>query len=127
MGFDMVLAVGSQSRYVQLKQAHDEKTPLHCSIRLSFAALPGSCVVLMSHSAASLQLRKFHFLGGAPADPMPSIEAGRVSRSPGRRGADGERKLRVNYRDVPIRAFEGPLSSPELFDLLFPGADTHDA
>ena len=127
LGFDLVLTVGSQSRYVQLKQAHDEKIPARCSIRLSFASLPGSCVVLMSHSLMSLQLRKFYFLGGGPSEPMPSIEDARISRAPGRRSASGEKKLRNNYRDVPVREFAGPLSITQLFDIMFPGHQPHGA
>src|SRR5258706_3451736 len=74
LGFDLVLTVGSQSRYVQLKQAHDEKAPTHCSVRVSFANMPGACVVLMSHSMASLQLREFRFFGALPTEPMPLID-----------------------------------------------------
>ena len=65
-GFDLVLTIGSQARYVQLKQAHDEKIPTHCSVRLSFSNLPGSCVVLMSHSLATLRLTQFRFYGSIP-------------------------------------------------------------
>ena len=125
LGFDMVLTVGSQSRYVQLKQAHDEKNLPHCSIRLSFAAIPGACVVLMSHSVASLQLRHFHFFGGTPVEPLSSIAGHRASVAPGRRSATGEKKVRPNYRDVPLKLFEGPLSVTQLFDVMFP--EIHDA
>lgn len=124
-GFDLVLSVGSQARYLQLKQAHDEKIPTHCSVRLSFSNLPGSCVVLMSHSLAMLRLTQFRFYGGGPGEPMSSIEALRPSKAAGRRSASGERKVRLNYRDVPVRDFQGPLSAVELVDVLFPGA--HDA
>lgn len=119
-GFDIVLGLGNQLRYVQLKQAHEGKTPAHCSIRLSFSTLPGSCVVLMSHSLADLRLTKFRFFGGLPKEPMPNIEALPQSKSPGRRTAAGERKVRLNYRDVPVKKFLGPLSSTELLNVLFP-------
>src|SRR3989344_8143667 len=39
-GFDVVLSLGDQVRYVQLKQTHEDKVPPNCSVRLSFAALP---------------------------------------------------------------------------------------
>ena len=123
LGFDLVLTVGAEVRYVQLKQAHNEKDPTSPSIRLSFAAMPNACVVLMAHSVASLQLRHFHFFGGTLGEPLPSIEGQRVSVSPGRRSATGEKKVRPNYRDVPFRLFDGPLKAVELFDVLFPGAN----
>src|SRR5205085_3823329 len=62
-GFDVVLGLGSQVRYIQLKQTHDQKLPTHCSVRLSFSGLPGSCVVLMSHSIPELRLTQFRFFG----------------------------------------------------------------
>jgi hypothetical protein len=51
-GFDVILGVGAELRYIQLKQAHDEKVPAYVSVRLQFSELPGSCVVLMSHRLA---------------------------------------------------------------------------
>lgn len=119
-GFDLVLGLGSQLRYVQLKQAHEEKNPAYCSIRLSFSSMPGSCVVLMSYSIAELRLTKYRFFGGSPHEPMSAI--GGMRTSPGRRDATGERKVRSNYRDVPYKQFQGPLSSVQLLDLLFPKA-----
>lgn len=121
-GFDIVLGLGTQVRYVQLKQAHEDKIPAHCSVRLSFSSLPGSCVVLMSHTLADLRLTKFRFFGGAPNEPMSNIDAMRQPRSPGRRNAAGERKVRTNYREVPVKQFLGPLSTTELLDVLFPVA-----
>ena len=123
-GFDIVLSLGTQIRYVQLKQAHDEKIPTHCSVRLSFADVPGSCVVLMSYTIMELHLTKFRFFGGAPGQPMERIDALRATKAPGRRNAAGERKTRTNYRDIPVRNFKGPYSAPELLDALFPQPHT---
>lgn len=119
-GFDVVLGVESQLRYVQLKQAHSEKTPSHCSVRLSFSNIAGSCVVLMSYSLNELRLMQFRFFGGQPDKPMANIAELRHSKSPGRRNEAGQRKVRVNYRDIPVSKFQGPLSAERLFDILFP-------
>lgn len=119
-GFDIVFSLRNQVRYVQLKQAHEEKIPDRCSIRLSFSRLPGSCVVLMFHTLSDLRLTKFKFFGGKPNVPMPSIEAMQQSKSPGRRNAAGERKVRGNYRDILVKQFQGPYSCSELLDVLFP-------
>jgi hypothetical protein len=123
-GFDIVLSLGSQVRYVQLKQTHDQKVPSHCSVRLSFSDLPGSCVVLMSHTIPQLRLTQFRFFGGPPGEPMKSITELRLSKLPGRRGASGERKTRANYRDVSVRSFTGPYSAAQLLDVLFPSGRT---
>jgi hypothetical protein len=119
-GFDLVLSLGSDVRYIQIKQAHSNKVATHCSVRLSFAALAGSCVVLMSHSARDLTLTSFRFFGGGPSEPMASIDAMRPTKAPGRRNAAGERKVRMHDRDVPVRQFQGPLSIEQLVNVLFP-------
>jgi hypothetical protein len=119
-GFDVVLSIGAQVRYVQLKQAHAGKVPPRCSVRLSFSELPGSCVVLMSHATEDLRLSQFRFFGGLPSEPMSSLSSLRSSKAPGRRNAAGERKVRSNYKDVPTRQFQGPLSLEQLVDVLFP-------
>jgi hypothetical protein len=121
-GFDVVLSLGAQVRYVQLKQAHAGKVPPSCSVRLSFSELPGSCVVLMSHAAEDLRLGQFRFFGGPPSEPMVNLTAMRSSKAPGRRNAAGERKVRANYKDVPTRQFQGPLSAEQLVNVLFPSS-----
>jgi hypothetical protein len=119
-GFDLVLSYQSHVRYIQLKQTHDEKIPIKCSVRLSFADVPGSCVVLMSHSIQRLELTAFRFFGGTPGSPMPTIGNLKASKMPGRRSKSGERKVRAHYRDLPIRSFVGPMTAIELLDTLFP-------
>ncbi|GHC08885.1 hypothetical protein [Thermomonas carbonis] len=120
-GFDIILACENQLRYVQLKQAHAEKTPSHVSVRAPFALLPGACVVLMSHGLNDLSLSSFRFYGGTtPIEPMPDIASFVVSKSPGRRAPDGTRKIRENYRNVRVSQFQGPLNWQQLFDMLFP-------
>ena len=124
-GFDVVLGLGGRVRYVQLKQTHEDKVPPNCSVRLSFASLPGACVVLMSHTLKELRLSQFRFFGGSPSQPLPSIEGFRKPMKPGRRNAAGERKIRENYRKVPTSQFRGPFTLVELADALFPAG--HEA
>jgi predicted RNA binding protein YcfA (HicA-like mRNA interferase family) len=123
-GFDLVLCLGSHMRYVQLKQAHANKVPTHCSVRLSFSNLAGSCVVLMAYSLEGLHLDYFRFFGGSPSEPMAAIDTMRPTKVPDRRDSTGERKTRTNYRDVPVNHFQGPLSAEQLVDVLFPNCTT---
>jgi hypothetical protein len=51
---------------------------------------------------------------------MATIEAMRPTKAPGRRNAVGERKVGTNYRDFPVRQFQGPLSMEQLVNILFP-------
>jgi hypothetical protein len=109
-GYDVVLARGNIVRHVQLKQAHDEKIPKQFSVRVSFATLPGSCVVVISHALADLRPTSYGFYGGGPKDEMPYIDVRRITKSPGRRNANGERVLRLRYRDVPFSRFKPGLT-----------------
>jgi predicted Rossmann-fold nucleotide-binding protein len=126
-GFDIVLQLGSHVRYVQLKQTRNDKVPRSSSVRLSFAVMPGSCVVLMSHSIDKLHLTHYRFWGAGPSEPMQSIAALKATKSPIRRDTEGKRKLRTNYRDVPVGQFKGPLNTGELLDLLFPSNAASEA
>jgi hypothetical protein len=123
-GFDIVLGIGSQMRYIQLKKVYGDKVPAHCSVRQSFSSLPGSCVVLMTHALDTLRLTKFRFLGKSPTEPIGNIDTHRPTKAPGRRSAGGEQKVREHYRDIPVRNnFRGPLSAEELVEVLFPPTD----
>lgn len=119
-GYDVVLARGNVIRHIQLKQAHEEKVPQKFSVRVSFAILPGSCLVVISHALADLRPKSYAFYGGGPTDEMPYIEVQRTTKSSGRRTADGQRVLRRNYRDAPFSRFKRGLSAKELLDELFP-------
>lgn len=119
-GYDAVLEYSGISRRVQLKQAHNEKRPQKYSVRVPFATLPGSCVVVMIHSISNLRVTSYSFYGNKPDEPMPYIEAHRATKHPGRRDADGDRKLRLNYRDALYSRFEKNINPKELFNLLFP-------
>jgi hypothetical protein len=118
-GFDLVLGRGDLLRYIQVKQVHKLGRASKFSIRLEFARLPGSCVVVVVHTEDTLHVDHFLFYGGAAHVPMPSIASNRATVSPIRRGSDGKRKTRENYRDIPRGRFRGPLNTAQLLDALF--------
>jgi hypothetical protein len=119
-GFDLVLGCKGIMRYIQIKQTHLLGTAVKYSLRLDFARITGACAVVLIYEGTTLEIDHCLFLGGMPAEPIADIEGNRISQSPGRRTADGARKSRENYRDVPRRDFHGPLSISELVDRLFP-------
>jgi len=119
-GFDLVLKVGSAIRYVQLKQAHNGKKPQHCSIRLAFSELPGSCVILIAYSIKSLSISGYRFFGRDADEPMDSIDTHKPSKSTVKKNIGGKKQIRQNYRDVPVTRFSKSLSASELVDRLFP-------
>jgi hypothetical protein len=124
-GYDLVIERNGAIRRIQMKHAHEEKTPKSFSARVEFATSPGSCIVVVSHSLADLKPTSYSFYGSGPEKEMPHIEAHRTTKSPGRRGPDGKRKLRLKYRDVPYSRFKKGLSMRQLLQELFPGSGTH--
>jgi len=134
-GFDLVLKVRSAIRYVQLKQSHDGKMPPHCSVRLSFSELAGSCIILMSYSMQNISISSYSFLGEPPELPMKPVADHNESKSPVKKNKDGKKKIRKHYRDVPIGLFKKRLPISDLVECLFPaialfptsGIDTLDS
>ena len=118
-GFDLVLGCKGVMRYIQIKQTHLQGKAVKYSLRLDFARMVGACAIVLVYQAGTLEIDHCLYFGGVSSETLPFIEDHKVSQSPGRRGADGVRKLRENYRDVPRRAFQGPLSIAELTDKLF--------
>jgi hypothetical protein len=118
-GFDLVLGCKGVMRYIQIKQTHLQGRAVKYSLRLDFARMVGACAIVLVYQANTLEIDHCLYFGGDCGERLPSIEDHRVSQSPGRRGADGVRKVRENYRDVPRRAFLGPLSIGNLVDKLF--------
>lgn len=127
-GFDLVLGCNDTMRFIQIKQTYLQGNAVKYSIRLDFARLKGACAVVLVYNAADLEIDHCLFFGGAPGEPMPDIEGNPTSLSPGRRTADGKRKSRENYRDVPRREFQRLLHTSELVDRLFltPSLPAHD-
>ena len=124
-GYDVIVERNATIRRIQLKQAHDGKTPKLFSVRVEFATYPGACIVVIAHSLLDLEPTSYSFYGSSPNDPMPCIEAHRTTKAPGRRTADGERVLRLKYRDVPFSRFKRNLSMRQLIGELFPSSGLH--
>jgi hypothetical protein len=118
-GFDLVLACRQKLRYLQIKQVHQKGLASKFSIRQDFSLMAGSCVVVIVHTEDSLSIDHFLFYGGTVDEPMPPIDGNKPSIVPGRRDADGKRKVREHYRDLKRTQFKKMTSPAELLDALF--------
>lgn len=118
-GFDLVLSCNQNLRYLQIKQVHLNGRASKFSVRHDFSLIMGSCVVVIVHAADDLSIDHYLFFGGSVNEPMPSINGNKASISPGRRGADGTRKVRQHYRDIRRSKFKKLMSVSELVDALF--------
>jgi hypothetical protein len=118
-GFDLVLACRQKLRYLQIKQVHLEGRASKFSIRQDFSLMIGSCVVVIVHTEDSLSIDHFLFYGGEMDEAMPPIDGNKLSIVPGRRDAEGNRKVRVHYRDIKRSQFKKMFTASDLLDALF--------
>jgi len=119
-GFDLVLGCRGGVRYIQVKQTHLQGNATKYSLRLDFSKMIGGCAIVLVYRAETLEIDHCLFFGGGSGETMPTIDHLPVTLHPGRRTAEGVRKTRENYRDVPRKFFQGPLTIAGLLDLLFP-------
>lgn len=120
-GFDLVLGCKGGVRNIQVKQTHLQGNAVKYSLRLDFSKMIGGCAIVLVYRAETLEIDHCLFFGGGSGETMPAIEHLPVTLHPGRRNAEGFRKSRENYRDVPRKFFPGPLTIAQLLDRLFPG------
>lgn len=119
-GFDLVLTMSGQGRYIQIKQVNSEGRNKNFSVRADFALMPGSCVVVIVHRDSDLSIEGYRFFGAALNKPMSSVDGFNSSILPGRRGKDGNRRVREHYRDIPGACFTKLNSVSDLLEALFP-------
>jgi hypothetical protein len=118
-GFDLVLACRQKLRYLQIKQVHLGGRASKFSIRQDFSLMNGSCVVVIVYTEDSLSIDHFLFYGGEIDEAMPPIDGNKPSIVPGRRDANGNRKIRGHYRDIKRSQFKKMSTVSELLDALF--------
>ena len=79
----------------------------------------GSCAVVIVHTEDLLSIDHFLFYGGEIDEAMPPIDGNKPSIVPGRRDANGNRKIRGHYRDIKRSQFKKMSTASELLDALF--------
>lgn len=121
-GFDLVLGIRNELRYIQVKQCHEQGKKRGFSIQTEFSRLPGSCAVLIVHAEDTLAIKHFEFYGEVPGLPMPNIEHFPPTQSSTRKDSEGNKRIREHYRDVPRTKFKERklIGAGALLDALFP-------
>ena len=122
-GYDLVIARGQVVRHIQLKTSTSAK-PREVSISLALTRKPSGCV-LWIHISDDLCLRPFFWFGGAPGQPLPSLDGCKIPKR-ATHNKDGERPSRKNHRlisgdqfrrletlDEVLEALLGPLSKSQ--------------
>jgi len=117
-GYDLILQANGVIRHVQLKSSHAMSKLGTTNVALSLGEKPSGCVVVIRFNADTLGIGPFHFFGGEPGAPLPSIAGLKPAKNP-RPNMQGIKKERLAHRSVPLTRFERIASLELLATRLF--------
>ena len=117
-GYDVVIAVDNDTRYIQLKSLSTGATTREWQISKLLAQKSGGCVIVQCVDRYTLDVEQYLFFGGSSGDPLPDIseakQAKRVTFD-----SKGTRPTRKNHRRVSKSRFETVPDMQALVDKLF--------
>lgn len=120
-GIDIVLALGSVTRHIQLKSLAKKldgriTTVTGYNVAESISSIPGGCVLWLVYDRATMQPLCYHLMGGRGNEMMKPLADAKIAT----RRKKGIKVERSNYRRVYIRHAEHRnLNIEELIDILF--------
>lgn len=117
-GHDMVLEANGIMRHVQLKASSLLAKTSEQKVHLGLANKPSGCVVWVRFDASTMALGPFLFFGGAPGEPLPSLDGLKVAKHT-KGNADGVKKERPNIRLISASQFRKVSSVAALYEELF--------
>lgn len=120
-GYDVVFECNGILRHVQLKTSKPDARTKGQKVNVALATKPGGCIVWpIRHKDRQLcRLRlSYHFFGGEPGQPLPSLEGFKVARHT-KANSDGVKTEHSAVRVVPKTRFVPVPSTRELVGRLF--------
>ena len=117
-GYDVVITVDDQTRYIQLKSLSAGSTTREWAVSELLTRKPGGCVIVVCVDRYTLAIGQYLFFGGGPGESLPDISGAKQARRV-TFDATGTRPARRNHRYVPKRRFEPVPDMPGLVDRLF--------
>ncbi|WP_182180646.1 hypothetical protein [Methylobacterium radiotolerans] len=115
-GYDLVMGRGRIVRHIQFKTGTSAK-PGDVSVSTALAGKPSGCV-LWIRVTPRLDMGPFFWFGGAPGEPLPSLDAYENPRRATHNKA-GERPVRRNHRLIPGRDFQRVDGLDQVLEALF--------
>lgn len=116
-GHDIILEANGVTRHVQLKSSGTDAATRSQTIHIQLAQKPSGCVIWTKFSK-ELQLDHFLFFGGAPGEPLDSLDGLKTAKHT-KGNAQGVKKERLNLRVVPRSAFARIDDVAALYEHLF--------
>lgn len=117
-GYDVVVTVDHQTRYIQLKSLSTGARTTGWPISEPLARKPGGCVVVICVDRFTLNIDQYLFFGSDPDKRLPDISASKQAKRVTFNSA-GARPARKNHRTVAKGRFEPVPDMQSLADRLF--------
>lgn len=123
-GYDLIAEANGVVRHIQLKSTYHGGKAAKQKIHMRLSEKPSGCVVWIYFNEDTLELGPFHYFGGNPGEPLPSLEGLKTARhTKGDQG--GHKAERPNLKVLNKGQFKSYESVREIFQALF-GAPAHD-
>lgn len=120
-GYDLIAEANGVVRHIQLKSTYHGGKAATQKIHMRLAEKPSGCVVWVYFNEDTLELGPFHFFGGKPSEPLPSLEALKPARHTKGDHA-GHKAERPNLKVLKKGQFKSYVSVREIFQALFGAA-----
>lgn len=120
-GYDLVLECDGVIRHVQLKTSTVGGRTAQQNVNIALAEKPSGCVLWIvrdeDHQTNRMRLT-YRFFGGAPGEPLPSLDGFRVGRHT-KGNAEGLKAERPSIRVISKGQFVAVRTTQELLGVLF--------
>ncbi len=117
-GYDLVIECNGVTRHIQLKSSFHGAITSQQNVHINLTEKPSGCVVWMIFDPQDLRMLEFLFFGGAPGQPLPSLEVFKQARHT-KGNAQGFKAVRERIRVIPKRNFRSMKSMEQLIAHLF--------
>lgn len=117
-GYDIIAEANGIIRHIQLKATFIGSATASHKIHISLAKKPSGCVVLVYFNNQTLDLGPFHYFGGIPGQPLPSLENLKIAKHT-KGDANGLKLERPNVRVLNKGNFIKLKTIDELYSQLF--------
>ena len=117
-GYDLILEAKNIIRHVQLKASYEKSSTDKQDVHIRLAEKPSGCVIWIVFDSCFC-FKEFHWFGGAPGEPLPSLDGfpkGRTKKG----DSTGHKKERPDIRVLKKTDFlETLYSISDLTERLF--------
>jgi hypothetical protein len=102
-GYDLVLSYRKVIRHIQMKVSREGGARANVGVNLRLSEKPSGCVIWIIVNER-LQFQRFLWFGGAPGEPLPSVETMKLVKHT-KANAQGTKAERQGHREVNRRCF----------------------